>query len=102
MARFASKRESSMMPPIFTEYNHSLIKQKEFLQQKLFLFKTHYNGTVHFKQGIFNDKNGYTSMITHQMITYQHLIFHFYDLPHPNHRGECSIPGILQLIEVAP
>ena len=26
------------------------------------------------------------------LITYQHLIFHFYDIPHPNHRGECSIP----------
>ena len=46
------------------------------------------------------------TLITHQMIThqctYQHLIFHVYDLPRPNHRGECSIPGILQLLEVAP
>ena len=25
-------------------------------------------------------------------ITYQHLIFHFYYLPHPNHRGDYSIP----------
>ena len=24
------------------------------------------NGTVHFQQGIFNDANDYTSMITHQ------------------------------------
>ena len=26
------------------------------------------------------------------LIIYQHLIFHFYDIPHPNHWGECSIP----------
>ena len=26
------------------------------------------------------------------LIIYQHLKFHFYDLPHPNHRGDCSIP----------
>ena len=26
------------------------------------------------------------------LITYQHLKNHFYDLPHPNHRGEFSIP----------
>ena len=49
------------------------------------------NGTVHFQQVIFNDNTDYTSMITHQMITYQHLIFHFYDLPHPNHQGEWSV-----------
>ena len=30
------------------------------------------------------------------MITYQYLIFHFYDFPQPNHRGECSIPGHFQ------
>ena len=57
---------------------------------------------VHFQQGISNDNTDYTSMIKHQMITYQHLIFHFYDLLHPNHQGEFSIPGILQLLEVAP
>ena len=38
---------------------------KEFLQQQLFLFKTNDNGTVHFKQVIFNN---YTSMITHQWL----------------------------------
>ena len=26
------------------------------------------------------------------LMTYQHLKFHFYDLPHPNHQVECSIP----------
>ena len=26
------------------------------------------------------------------LITHQHLKFHFYDLPHPNHQGECSMP----------
>ena len=41
-------------------------------------------------------------MITHQMITYQHIKFHFYDILHPYHQGECSIPGILQLLEVSP
>ena len=25
------------------------------------------------------------------LITYQHIQFHCYDLPHPNHPGECSI-----------
>ena len=46
--------------------NHSSTKKKEFLQQHLFLFKTHDNVTVQFQQGIFNDNNDYTSMITHQ------------------------------------
>ena len=79
-----------------------MTKQKEFLQQQLFLFKTHDNGTVRFQQGILNDNTDYTSNDYTSMITYQHLIFHFYDHTHPNHRGECSIPCILQLLEVAP
>ena len=50
--------------------NHSSTKQKEFLQQQFFHFKTRDNGTVHFQQGIFNDNtdyisNDYTSMITY-------------------------------------
>ena len=63
MARFASKRESSMMSPIFAELNHSSTKQQEFLQQQLFLFKTHDNSMVHFQEGIFNTNTDYTSMI---------------------------------------
>ena len=43
--------------------NHSLTKQKEFLQQQFFLFNTHYNGMVHFQKGIFNDNTDYISMI---------------------------------------
>ena len=74
-------------------------KEKQLL---LFLFKTHENGTVHFQQVIFNDNTYYISNDYTSMITHQHLIFHYYDLPHPNHQGECSIPGILQLLEVAP
>ena len=43
---------------------------KRFLQQQLFLFKTHDNGTVHFQQGIFNDNTDYTSNDYTSMITY--------------------------------
>ena len=46
------------------------MKQKEFLQQQLFLFKTHDNGMVHFQQEIFNDNTDYTSNDYTQMITY--------------------------------
>ena len=41
--------------------NHSSTKQKEFLQQQLFLFKTHGNGRVQFQQRIFNYNTDYTS-----------------------------------------
>ena len=30
-------------------------------------------------------------------VKYEMLIFHFYDLPHPNHRDECSIPCIFDI-----
>ena len=34
------------------------------------------------------------------LITYQHLKFNFYDIPHPNHRGECSIPCSFYITKV--
>ena len=74
MARFASKKESSMMPPISAEQNHSYTKhinnKKSFHNTSYFSFKklhkkefpqhscfslTNANGTVHFQQGIIND-----------------------------------------------
>ena len=49
------------------------------------------NGTVHFQQRIFNDNTYYTSNDYTSMNTYQHLIFHFNDLPHHNLQGECNM-----------
>ena len=52
---------------------------------------------VQFQKGIFNAKTDYTSMIISTSHTLQ-----FYDLPYPNHQGECSIPGSLYTDRVAP
>ena len=49
-----------------------------------------------------NKESSIITLITHQWLHINISYFNFYDLPHPNHRGECSIPCILQLLEVAP
>ena len=97
MVRFASKMESSMMPPIFAEYNHYWTKQQtQFSQHKLFLYKQIKKGLHNTIVSLYQMTmarftfNKESSMMP--LITYQHLIFHFYDLLHPNHQGKCNIP----------
>ena len=34
------------------------------------------------------------------LITYQHIIFHFYDIQHPNHQGEWIIPCSFNITRV--
>ena len=71
---------------------------KRFFTTQLFLFKQIYTKIFFTTQFFLIKKmtmsrftlNKESSMVP--LTTHHHPIFHFYDLSHPNHRGNCSIP----------